>query len=66
MPTEMGSDLDTLTRITQRLTILKAQHEAAIAEAMNQPDRNVTAIAQAAGMTRAGVHKLHQRNTEGP
>lgn len=56
------TDLDALARLTARLAQLKEQHDAAVADAMNEPDRNVTAIAKAAGMTRAGVHKLAKRH----
>lgn len=56
------TDLDSLARLTLRLDALRIQHEEAVAELMDQPDRNVTHIARAAGMTRAGVHKLHKRH----
>lgn len=58
------TDLTELARMVARRSALTEQIERAIVAAMNAPDRNVTEIARAAGMTRAGVHKLHQRLTK--
>ena len=55
-------DLDHLQRTTTRLAALKALHEEQVVAAMNRSDRNVSHIAKAAGMTRAGVHKMAQRS----
>lgn len=53
-----------LARTSERVRALLAQRDALIAQAMAEPDRNVTQIAEAAGMTRAGVHH-HDRTKRG-
>ena len=55
------TDLAELARLVQRRDALAEQIEQAIVAAMNADTRNVSRIAEAAGMTRAGVHKLVKR-----
>ncbi len=57
------TDLDDLARTTARLHALAELHADMIATAMTERHHTVTDIAKAAGMTRAGVHKLVARRT---
>lgn len=56
-------DLDHIARITQRVEALAEQREQSIMDAIAERHHTVTDIAKAAGMTRAGVHKLVARRT---
>jgi hypothetical protein len=54
-------NLDRIALLRADRDVLAEELERSIMEAMNAPDRNVSRIAGAAGMTRAGVHKLVKR-----